>query len=78
MRAQAEVKISKRRDRGTAHCDYRKHLKSPGNRQEGGPGSWNRMPQTGYRGRGHLDSATSMGQTSGPRQSEPQRGQAGK
>lgn len=34
MTAQAEGTISKRRDRGTAHCDYRKHLKSLGNRQE--------------------------------------------
>lgn len=43
MAAQAKGKISERRDRRTAHCDYREHLKSLGG--EGGAGNWSRRPQ---------------------------------
>lgn len=70
MAAQAKGKISERRDRRTAHCDYREHLKSLGG--EGGAGNWSRRPQWDMGGGGHLDSGTSTGQASGPRQSESQ------
>ena len=75
MTAQAKGKIAKRRHRSIAHCDHRKHLQSLRDRQEAQVTAAERPKQDSEGGSPRQWNIHA--QTSGPQQSEPQRGQAG-